>query len=178
MSDIFALFTSPADCIVSILRRTLAIDFCSRHQDHARGGFREGQWNANALRRTLHTARRPEIVRRCSRAVLGWLLSVAAVVPACPVIATCILEPPSPRSLFTHACLLPCAAGQSALLVLYASTGNLCSCFFNLRGLFSLCSYSFWRRSNYFQAVEGLQFLTWAELIFFDIQFSCIVKSV
>ena len=29
-----------------------------------------------------------------------------------------VLEPRSPRSLFTHACLLPCAAGQSALLVL------------------------------------------------------------
>ena len=32
----------------------------------------------------------------------------------------------------------------------YPSTGNLSSCFFYLRGLISLCSYSFWRRSNYF----------------------------
>ena len=30
-----------------------------------------------------------------------------------------VLEPPSPRSLFTHACLVSCAAGQSALLVLF-----------------------------------------------------------
>ena len=40
-----------------------------------------------------------------------------------------------------------------------------------------LCSYSFWRRSNYFQAVERLQFLTRAELIFFC-SFSRCVKSV
>ena len=33
----------------------------------------------------------------------------------------------------------------------YPSTGNLSSCFFfNLGGLIFLCSYSFWRRSNYF----------------------------
>ena len=30
-----------------------------------------------------------------------------------------VLEPPPPRSLFTHACLVSCAAGQSALLVLF-----------------------------------------------------------
>ena len=32
----------------------------------------------------------------------------------------------------------------------YTSTGNLSSCFFILGGLISICSYSFWRRSNYF----------------------------
>ena len=33
----------------------------------------------------------------------------------------------------------------------YTSTGNLSSCFFySGRGLIFLCSYSFWRRSNYF----------------------------
>ena len=62
------------------------------------------------------------------------MLSVAAVVRAFDVVATSamprlaslarrpcrsVLEPPSPRSLFTHACLVSCAAGQSALLVLF-----------------------------------------------------------
>ena len=37
---------------------------------------------------------------------------------------------------------------------------------FFLEVLISLCSYSFWRRSSYFQAVERLQFLTRAELFF------------
>ena len=32
----------------------------------------------------------------------------------------------------------------------YTSTGNISSCFFILEGLIFLCSYSFWRRSNYF----------------------------
>ena len=32
----------------------------------------------------------------------------------------------------------------------YTSTGNISSCFFILGGLIFLCSYSFWRRSNYF----------------------------
>ena len=32
----------------------------------------------------------------------------------------------------------------------YPSTGNLSSCFFYLEGVISVCSYSFWRRSNYF----------------------------
>ena len=90
---------------------------------------------AITLRRTLHTARRPEIVRHCSRAfaLLGWMLSVAAIVLAFHVVPTSarirapprspgdrscrgVLEPPSPRSLFTHACRVSCAAGQSALL--------------------------------------------------------------
>ena len=90
---------------------------------------------ASTLRRILHTARRPEIVRHCSRAfaLLGWMLSVAAIVLAFHVVATSarirapphspgdrscrgVLEPPSPRSLFTHACRVSCAAGQSALL--------------------------------------------------------------
>ena len=31
----------------------------------------------------------------------------------------------------------------------YPSTGNISSCFFFLRGLISVCSYSFWRQSNY-----------------------------
>ena len=91
---------------------------------------------ASTLRRTLHTARRPEIVRHCSRAfaLLGWMLSVAAIVLAFHVVATSarirapprspgdrscrgVLEPPSPRSLFTQACRVSCAAGQSALLL-------------------------------------------------------------
>ena len=89
---------------------------------------------ASTLRRTLHTARRPEIVRHCSRAfaLLGWMLSVAAIVLALHVVATSarfrapprspsdrscrgVLEPPSPGSL-THACRVSHAAGQSALL--------------------------------------------------------------
>ena len=91
---------------------------------------------ASTLRRTLHTARRPEIVHRCSRALalLRWMLSVAAVVRAFRAVATSaiprlaslarrpcrsVLEPPSPRSVFTHACLASCAAGQSELLVLF-----------------------------------------------------------
>ena len=58
----------------------------------------------------------------------------------------------------------------------YPSTGNFSSCFFIWRGLISLCSYSFWRRSNFFfLAVEGLQFLTRPEIFFFDFQFSCFV---
>ena len=32
----------------------------------------------------------------------------------------------------------------------YTPTGNLSSCFFILGGLISVCSYSFWHRSNYF----------------------------
>ena len=82
---------------------------------------------ASTLRRTLHTARRREILRHCSRAfaLLGWMLSVAAIVLAFHVVATStrirapprspgdrscrgVLEPPSPRSLFTHACRLLC----------------------------------------------------------------------
>ena len=39
------------------------------------------------------------------------------------------------------------------------------------RGLISSCSYSFWRRSNYFLAVERLQFLTRAELLLLYMQF-------
>ena len=93
---------------------------------------------ASALRRTLHTARRPEIVRRCSRALAlfwdGYCLSLRScpfvpwlllprvrALPRSPGDRSCrgVLEPPSRRSLFTHACLIPCAAGQSALLVLF-----------------------------------------------------------
>ena len=43
--------------------------------------------------------------------------------------------------------------------------------FFYLEGLLSVCSYSFWRRSNFFKAVERLHFLTRAEFIFFDTQY-------
>ena len=46
------------------------------------------------------------------------------------------------------------------------------------RGLISLCSYSFWRRSNFFKAVERLQFLTWAELLFFFYSFAHVVCHV
>ena len=92
---------------------------------------------ASTLRRTLHTTRRPEIVRHCSRALtlLRWMLSVAVIVRAFHMVVTCAnprlasfvrhpsrsdLEPPAPRSLFTHACSLPRAAGQPALHVLFA----------------------------------------------------------
>ena len=69
-----------------------------------------------------------------ARVLLRWMLSVAAIVRAFHVVATCAnprlaslvrrpcrsnLEPPSPRSLFTHACILPRAAGQPALHVLF-----------------------------------------------------------
>ena len=53
---------------------------------------------ASTLRRTLHTARRPEIVRHCSRALPGWLLSVDAVVPAFHVVATSARIRALPRS--------------------------------------------------------------------------------
>ena len=106
----------------------------SRHQDHARGSakVRESKYLASD---SSHPARRPEIVRHCSHvfALLGWMLSVAAIVLAFHVVATSarirapprspgdrscrgVLEPPSPSSLFTHACRASCAAGQSALL--------------------------------------------------------------
>ena len=100
----------------------------------SRSRFRDMSGKASTLRRTLHTARRPEIVRHCSRAfaLLGWMLSVAAIVLAFHVVATSarfrapprspsdrscrgVLEPPSPGSL-THACRVSHAAGQSALL--------------------------------------------------------------
>ena len=47
--------------------------------------------STSTLRRIVHTARRPEIVRHCSRApaLLRWMLSVAAVVRAFHVVATC-----------------------------------------------------------------------------------------
>ena len=78
----------------------------------------------------------PEIVHRCSRA-LFWdshclslrrcqlipllLLPRVRALPRSPNDRSCrgVLKPPSPRSLFTHACLVSCAAGQSALLVLF-----------------------------------------------------------
>ena len=65
---------------------------------------------ASTLRRFLHTARRPEIVRRCSRALLRWMLSVAAVVRAFHVVATC--ANPRPASLTrpevsVHSCTSP-----------------------------------------------------------------------
>ena len=41
-------------------------------------------------------------------------------------------------------------SSTSVLLMTYTSTGNLSSCFFYSGGLMSICSYSFWRRSNYF----------------------------
>ena len=43
----------------------------------------------------------------------------------------------------------------------YTSTGNLSSCFFFILGggLIFLCSYSFWRRSNYFfKQLKGYSF--------------------
>ena len=61
---------------------------------------------ASTLRRILHTARRPEIVRHCSRALAlsRWILSVAAIVRAFRVVATC--ANPRPASL-TKRSLLP-----------------------------------------------------------------------
>ena len=61
---------------------------------------------ASTLRRILHTTRRPEIVRHCSRvlSLLRWMLSVAAVVRAVHVVATCA----NPRSAsLTKRSLLP-----------------------------------------------------------------------
>ena len=46
--------------------------------------------------------------------------------------------------------------------------------FFYSGRLISICSYSFWRRSNYFSAVEGLQFLTRAELFFLIYSFRAV----
>ena len=65
-----------------------------------------GSGKTSTLRRILHTARRPEIVRHCSRALalLGWMLSVAAIVRAFHVVATC--ANPRPASLSRRA-LLP-----------------------------------------------------------------------
>ena len=83
---------------------------------------------------TLLGVLRSYVVVHSVLALLRWMLSVAAVVRAFHIVATCanprlalrarrpcrsVLEPPSPKSLFTHACLLTCAAGQSALLVLF-----------------------------------------------------------
>ena len=61
---------------------------------------------ASPLRRILHTARRPETVRHCSRALalLRWILSVTAIVRAFHVVATC--ANPRPASL-TRRSLLP-----------------------------------------------------------------------
>ena len=53
----------------------------------------------------------------------------------------------------------------------YPYTGNLCSQFFSLGGLISICSYSFWRRKDFFKAVYPLLLLTVAELLFFDFHF-------
>ena len=54
--------------------------------------------------------------------LVPWLLLPRVrTLPRSPDDRSCrgVLEPPSPRSLFTHACLVACAAGQSALLVLF-----------------------------------------------------------
>ena len=54
--------------------------------------------------------------------LVPWLLLPRVrAMPRSPGGRSCrrVLEPPSPRSLFTHACLVSCAAGQSALLVLF-----------------------------------------------------------
>ena len=54
--------------------------------------------------------------------LVPWLLVPRVrALPRSPSGRSCrgVLEPPSPRSLFTHACLVSCAAGQSALLVLF-----------------------------------------------------------
>ena len=54
--------------------------------------------------------------------LVPWLpLPRIRALPRSPGGRSCrgVLEPPSPRSLFTHVCLVSCAAGQSALLVLF-----------------------------------------------------------
>ena len=77
-------------------------------------------------------------------------------------------EPPRHRFLLSHRILE--SSENLRRFFKYPSTGNLCSRFFR-RGLISLCRYSFWRRSIYFfKAFERLQFLTRAELLFFDLQ--------
>ena len=62
-------------------------------------------------------------VCRCGRTrVSQWLLLPRVrALPRSPGDRSCrgVLEPPSPRSLFTHTCLVSCAAGQSAPLVLF-----------------------------------------------------------
>ena len=138
MSEMFALFTSPADGIVSILWRTLAVDARSRHQDHARGDCREGQGKQVPCVRlfTLLGVLRSHVVARvlllfwedavcpCGRARLsrGCYFRESAPCLALQAAAPGFLESPSPRSLFTHACLVSCAAGPSALLVLFLIT--------------------------------------------------------
>ena len=72
----------------------------------SRSRFRDMSWKASPLRRTLHTARRPEIVRHCSRAfaLLGWMLSVAAIVLAFHVVATSARFRAPPRSPIDRSC--------------------------------------------------------------------------
>ena len=41
------------------------------------------------------------------------------------------------------------------------------------RRLISVCSYSFWRQSIFFKAVEGLQFLTWADFFSYTVFALC-----
>ena len=53
----------------------------------------------------------------------------------------------------------------------YTSTRNLCSCFFSRSGLLAYAVAVSGARRIIFQAVERLQFLTRAELLFFDLQF-------
>ena len=63
------------------------------------------------------------------------------------------------------------AKGAAKPLV-YPSTGNLSSQFFFWEGLISICSYSFWRRPNYFLSSLTVAVLDPGEImIFFDIQF-------
>ena len=69
---------------------------------------------ASTLRRILHTARRPEIVRHCSRALtlMRWMLSVAAIVRA----FTWLPLPRESAPCLAHQAIAPAEASLSLLL--------------------------------------------------------------
>ena len=62
---------------------------------------------------------------------------------------------------------------------MYTSTGNLSRCFFTRRKLISVCSYSFWRRSNYFLSSGTVAVFDPGGInIFLKYSFSRCVRSV
>ena len=127
----FALFTSPAG-----LPRIDPL----KNFDNQRGSGK-----ASALRRTFRTDRRPEIVRRCSRALLGWLRSVAAVVRAFRMVATARIRalPRSPS--------VPDEASLSLLLRGLCSLTRVSSLVLMVSqalSVLSSCSRSLWRRAH------------------------------
>ena len=115
----------------SAFRRSVAIDSCSRHQDHARGDIREGQGKRVPCVGlfTLLGVLRSYVVARVL-ALLRWMLSVAAVVRwlLLPRIRALPRSPGVPgdaslslllRGLCSLTRVSSGAAGQSALLVLF-----------------------------------------------------------